>query len=183
MLDSLLDTIFGNSLYLMMIILIAFAGIGVFAWYKFGSAIKALLRGKEKYPVLLLKQSPNIIEKALDVEGDAYLVNPKARQAWFIMGIQRTPSGKLAGCVIGEDSCIPQMPGIDHDLERLCETVEKSHPYLELGRVQVEIENMQREVQNAPLANWFGVIALASILGVLIIGTIILITSDLMPWA
>jgi hypothetical protein len=183
MLDSLFETVLGNSLYLMMIILIAIAAVGIFAWYKFGSSLKGLLRGNEKYPVLLLKQSPNIIEKSLDVEADAYLVDIKARRGWFIMGIQRTPSGKLAGCVITEDSCIPQMPGIPHDLENLCQIVEKTHPYIELGRVQVEIENMQREVQNAPLANWFGVSALAVILDVLIIATIILITSDLMPWA
>lgn len=181
--DSILDTIFGNSLYLMMIILIGFIGIAVAGWYFFGQSLRSLLKGSDKCPALILKKGPNLEQKHLEIDDDHYLVDWKNRKAWFLMGIQRSPTGRLAGVVLTDDSCIPQVPGVEMDLDNLCKKIKENHPYVELGRCQLEIEKAQRETQNAPLANWFGIMGLAVILGILVIGAIILFTSDFMPWA
>ena len=129
--ESVLDMIFGNSLYLMMIVLIIFLGIAVAGWHFFGNALKAVLRGKDKYPVLIIKRGPNLLKKQLEVEGAHYLADFKKRQAWFLTGIQRKPGGELAGVVIGEETCIPHLPGVAMDengLNEFCESIKENHP-------------------------------------------------------
>ena len=183
--ESLLDTIFGNPLYVMAFILIAFVGIGVAGWYMFGNSLKALFRGAEKCPAIILKKTPKFYRKDLEVVEDQYIVDFKTRQAWFLDEIQRTPNGRLAGVVLTEDSCIPQsigVPVVDGAIWVRCRDLKAKFPFHEQIRCALEIEKLQIEGMNAPLANWFGVMGLASILGVMVIGTIILLTSNLMPW-
>lgn len=170
-----MGAIFDNPIYLMMIMGCIIIAIGFGAWHFFGDTFRQLFRGTDKLSVLLIKKEPKLETYKLEIESDRYLVDAKKRRAWYLFGIQHKPSGEVANVVISNDSCIPQFPGMEIDLGRICESAKENDKYMCLNRNELAIEKVQREIQNSSLVNWLGVTALAAVLGVLITGCIILI--------
>jgi len=169
-----MDFLFENPALLFGLAAVVICGAAICAWHFWGGNISKRLKGAEKMPALFIKQHQLVGDK-LEIDSNRYLVIDKPGQGWFLDGIQRDAEGKVVGVVLTFDSCIPQFPGRNIDLERICKKIEENDPYTCFPRCVADIEKMHRETSHSPLEEWLGIGALAVVLGIMAIALIFLL--------
>lgn len=172
-----MELIFNNPLLLFGLAVVVICAAGIFAWHFWGENIQKRLRGAEKLPAMFWKLHPKVDTDKLEIEGSMFLVDPKSRRAWFYdsHSILYKPGGEMAGILLTDDSCIPQYPGMKDKLAKACESIKKNGPYMWYSRCMADIERVQREGAGNTVAEWLGIGALASVVGVEAMGLILLL--------
>lgn len=174
-----MEMLLGNPLLMFGMIVLAFCAVGIGAWHFWGGALQNRLRGPDACPVLVIKKEPKLDDGKLQIDSGRYLVNSKTKRAWYLFphAIQKAPDGSIAGVIIDNDSCIPQLPGMKQDIESLCQAVERNDPFMCNDRCLADIEKMHYESQNTALAEWLGFAALAAVGGILVVAIVTLLPS------
>ena len=172
-----MDALFNNPLLLFLMIVVGLCAVAIGAWHFFGSSLQNRLKGPESMKALIIKKEPKLEEIKLEIDSSRYLVHKKVHRAWYLFpqAIQRTESGEIAGVLLTNESCIPQFPGMDIDMGKLCASIEANDPYMCNDRCLADIEKMHYESQNSALGEWLGFAALAAVGGILVVAIITLI--------